>query len=176
MTMLGGLKTDATGRATGQRKTNRSTKIPGQFVWRLVEMQECPAYRALSLSAHRVLSRVEVELGHHAGKDNGRLPVTFADFVEYGIDRDAIAPAIRESAALGFLEVTEPGRAGNAEFRSPNKFRLTYRSTRSEGATDEWRSIATMGEALSIARAARITPARGSLSVRRRLPALKAIA
>jgi hypothetical protein len=119
---------------------------------------------------------VEVELGHHAGKDNGRLPVTFADFVEYGIDRDAIAPAIRESAALGFLEVTEPGRAGNAEFRSLNKFRLTYRPTRSEGATDEWRSIVAMDEALSIARAARITPTRKSLSVRRQPPALKAIA
>jgi len=38
----------------------------GQFAGRLIEMLESPAYRALSLAAHRVLSRIEVELGHMA--------------------------------------------------------------------------------------------------------------
>jgi hypothetical protein len=44
---------------------------------RPIEMLESPAYRALSLSAHRALSRIEIELAHHGGKDNGKLPVTF---------------------------------------------------------------------------------------------------
>src|SRR3954449_7071142 len=95
----------------------RSGSIGGPFSPRLIEMLESPAYRALSLSAHRVLSRIEVELGHHGGTDNGKLPVTYADFQRYGIDRDAIAPAIREAAALGFIEITQAGRAGNAEHR-----------------------------------------------------------
>jgi hypothetical protein len=43
--------------------------------------------------------------------DNG-LPVTFNDFQRYGIDRHFIAPVIRELVALGFVEVTEQGRAG----------------------------------------------------------------
>jgi len=100
-------------------------------------MLEAPAYRALSLSAHRVLARIEIELGHHGGKDNGKLPVTYNDFVDYGVERHAIGPAIRECVALGFLVVTEQGYAGNADFRSPNKFRLTYLY---DGATptNEW--------------------------------------
>jgi hypothetical protein len=68
---------------------------------------------------------LEVELGHHGGTDNGKLPCTYADFEQFGIERHAIGPAIRECAALGFLKVTEKGHAGNAEFRSPNKFLLT---------------------------------------------------
>ena len=36
------------------------------------------------------------------------------------------APALRELERLGFIEVTECGRAGNAENRKPNRFRITY--------------------------------------------------
>jgi hypothetical protein len=99
------------------------------------------------------LDRLEIELADHGGKDNGRLPCTFADFERYGIDRHAIAPAIREVVALGFVEVTEAGRAGNAEFRKPNLFRLTYRPTK-YAPTEEWSKI-TEEEAFIIARAAR---------------------
>ena len=62
----------------------------------------------------------------------GRLPVTYEDFERYGIDRHSIAPAIREAVALGFLEVTERGRAGNAEWRRPNYFRLTYKPAKGQ--------------------------------------------
>jgi hypothetical protein len=78
---------------------------------------ESPAFRVLSLSARRVLDRVEIEHAHHGGKDNGALPVTFDDFQRYGIHRHAVAPAIREVVALGFLEITQQGRAGNAAWR-----------------------------------------------------------
>ncbi len=133
----------------------RRNKITGQFAARLIEMLESDAYRVLSLSAHRLLARLEIELAHHGGRDNGRLPVTFDDFEKYGIDRHAVALAMREVEALGFIEVTERGRAGNAEFRTPNKFRITYRPAGSAGATDEWRKIKTIEEAKSIALAAR---------------------
>jgi hypothetical protein len=133
----------------------RRGKIPGQFSWRLVEMLESLAYRVLSLSARRILDRLEIELGHHAGHDNGALPVTFVDFENYGIDRHAIAPAIREAVALGFVEITEQGKAGNADFRAPNKFRLTYKQTDKTNPTDDWRKIQTMDAALALARAAR---------------------
>jgi hypothetical protein len=123
---------------SGLKKRN---KISGQFAARLIEMIESPSYRVLSLSAHRVLSRIEIELAHHGGNDNGRLPVTFENFQKYGIDRHAIAPAIRECVALGFIVVTEPGRAGNAEFRSPNLFRLTYKHCKGlpGDGTHDWR-------------------------------------
>src|SRR5215471_12355330 len=92
----------------------RRSKISGQWSPRLIEMLESPAYRALSLSAHRVMSRIEIELAHHGGNDNGRLPVTKQDFIDYGIHHNAVAPAIREAEALGFVRVTERGRGGNA--------------------------------------------------------------
>jgi hypothetical protein len=100
------------------------TSIKGQFAPRTIEMLRSAAYRVLSLSARRVLDRLEIELADHGGNENGRLPVTYADFHHYGIDRHAIPPAIREVEALGFVEITQRGRAGNAEFRSPNYFRL----------------------------------------------------
>jgi hypothetical protein len=124
-------------------------------------MLESPAYRTLSLSAHRLLARIEIEMARHGGFDNGKLPVTYTDFIAFGIDRDAVAPAIRECEALGFLEVTERGRGGNAEFRQPNKFRLTFRHTdaaksdRCYDPTNDWRRIATIEEATNIARQAR---------------------
>jgi DNA-binding PadR family transcriptional regulator len=135
----------------------RRTKIGGQFSWRLIEMMESPAYQALSLSAHRVLDRLEIELAHHGGTDNGRLAVTYADFRKYGIDHQAIAPAIRELVALGFVEVTERGRAGNAEYRTPNRYRLTCRDAGRVQPTNDWRKIKTNEDAQVTARAARKT-------------------
>jgi hypothetical protein len=157
MTVVDGRRVNATGRATGRLRTNRHTKIAGQFAPRLIDMLRSPAFRALSLSAHRVLARVEIELADHGGQDNGRLPVTFQDFEDYGIHRHAIGPALAECQALGFLEITQRGRAGNGEWRAPNLFRLTYRHMRSEPATDEWKRIESIESAEAIARAARTT-------------------
>jgi hypothetical protein len=128
--------------------------IDGQFAPRRIEMLESPAYRTLSLSARRVIDRIEIELAHHGGNDNGRLPVTYDDFRAYGMDRDAIGPGIREAVALGFIEVKR-GRAGNAEFRTPNKYRLTFRHVDRARPTDEWKHISTIEAAEAIARAAR---------------------
>jgi hypothetical protein len=137
---------------------SRRNRIVGQFIPRPTAMHESPAYRQLSLSGHRVLGRVECEHGRHGGVDNGNLPVTFADFEAYGIDRHAIAPAIRECVALGFLEITQRGRSGNGEFRSANKFRLTYIVRRGLPATNEWQRITSEEEAKRIALAARASP------------------
>jgi hypothetical protein len=138
--------------------SRRRNSISGQFTARLIEMLESPAYQVLSLSAHRVISRIEVELGHHAGNDNGKLPVTKLDFIGYGISNDQVAPAIREAAALGFIKVTQHGRGGNAEHRQPNLFFLTFahsRDSKAQPPTDEWRKIKTIEEAKDIARHAR---------------------
>ena len=140
----------------GSRRARRAS-IGGQFAPRLIEMLESFAFRVLSLSARRVLDRVEIEMAHHGGTDNGRLPVTYSD-LKYGIERHAIGPAIREAVALGFLEVTERGRAGNAEFRSPNLFRLTYRHGKGVlgDGTHEWRRVQSREQAVEVARLARM--------------------
>ena len=129
--------------------------IKGQWTWQLVEMKESSAWRVLSLSGHRVLDRLEIELGHHAGYDNGKLPVTYDDFEKYGIHRHAIGPAVREVVALGFVEITQEGRAGNAEWRRPTHYRLTYKPQALTEPTNDWRKIETVEQAAFIADAAR---------------------
>ena len=100
---------------TQMSRTSRQNSFSGQFNGRLTEMLESPAYRVLSLSAHRVLSRIEIEHAHHGGKqeENGKLPVTYADFESYGVHHASIRPAISELEALGFIEITRRGRAGD---------------------------------------------------------------
>jgi hypothetical protein len=46
-------------------------------------MIKSPAWSVLSLSARRVLDRIEIEHADHGGNDNGRLPVTYDDFERY---------------------------------------------------------------------------------------------
>lgn len=136
-----------------RRKIN---KIDGQFNARLIEMMESPAYRVLSLTAHRVLDRICIELAQHGGNDNGKLPVTYEHFVEYGIHRHAIAPAIRELEALGFLVVTQHGRPSAGEFRLPNLFLIPWINCRSTpNPSHEWRRIPDIETADALARAAR---------------------
>ena len=133
----------------------RKNKIAGVFAARTILMLESPAYRVLSLSAHRAMTRLEIEFAHHGGNDNGKLPVTKEHFVEYGIHDHAVAPALRELEVLGFIEITERGRAGNAEYRRPNLFRLTYRHMDRSNPTDEWTRIKTVEEAQMLAKQAR---------------------
>ena len=144
----------------------RHSSISGQFAARPIEMLESPAYRALSLSAHMVISRIEIELAHHGGNDNGQLPVTVDQFVEYGMHRSSVAPAIREAEALGFIRVVR-GRAGNADYRRPNLFYLTYsnwRGSKAEPPSHNWKRIKTMDEAIRIAREARAAKDRNAVS------------
>ncbi len=133
----------------------RSKRIGEQYVARRVSMLRSPAYCVLSLSARRVLDRIEIEHMAHGGVENGKLPVTYEHFAEYGVHRHCIAAALRECIALGFIEITEPGQAGNAEFRRPALYRLTYLFTNRANPTDEWRRIQTDEDALTTAKAAR---------------------
>src|ERR1700730_16310495 len=112
-----------------------------QFLGRTLEMLKSPAFRELSLTALRVLARIEIEHMQHRGVDNGRLPVTYHDFEEYGIRQRLVGRAIRELVELGFIEVTRKGRGGNREFCRPSLYRLTYVQTTDAGPTDEWRQF-----------------------------------
>jgi hypothetical protein len=42
------------------------------------------------------------------------------------------------------------GRAGNGEFRTPSKYRLTYLPSGGQPPTDEWREITSIDEAKSL--------------------------
>ena len=66
--------------------------------------------------------------------------------------------------ALGFLEITEHGRAGNAEWRRPNYFRLTYQPAKGlpGHGTNEWRRFQTIEDA----RAAHVSRAKHASKTR----------
>jgi hypothetical protein len=139
----------------------RKSWIGRQFAARPIEMLASPAMRVLSLAARRALDRVEIEYAHHGGADNGKLPITYADFERQGLHPNAIAPAIRELAALGFVEVMRKGYGGAAEVRVPSLYRITFRpawnATHRDGdGTHEYLTIKTVEEAEAIARAARV--------------------
>ena len=112
----------------------RKHKIDGQFAPRTIAMLRSPAMRVLSLSGRRILDRIEIELASHGGKDNGKLPITFANFEQFGItDRHVISRGIRELCALGFVERAR-GRSGNAEHRAPNLIQAHLSTRRGKGA------------------------------------------
>jgi hypothetical protein len=148
---------DRRGRSgAGSTGNRRRTKIEGQFAPRLIEMIESPVFQVLSLSARRILDRIEIELASHGGNENGNLPRTFDDFQRFGMDRHAIAPAQRELEAVGLIEIIW-GVAGNAEFRRPNRFRLTYRHTDRDPPTHDWKRIKTVAEAEELVQSARLS-------------------
>jgi hypothetical protein len=122
-------------------------------------MVTSPAYRALSLSGHRVLARIQIEHMNHGGVENGKLPVTFDNFEAYGISEKSIAPALREVQALGFVRITERGRPSKSDFgRHPNQFELTYLHSASphfDAPTDDWKRHKTLEDARRVAEEAR---------------------
>jgi hypothetical protein len=120
----------------------RCNGTDGQFAIRRTELPDSPAYRSFSRSSQKI-SRIEIDLSHHGGNDSGRPPATTEGFVQYGMCRTSVLPAIREAEALGFIRVTEPGR------RSPNLFCLIFadhRDGRKYPPTDDWRRIQTLQE------------------------------
>jgi hypothetical protein len=136
----------------------RRNPITGQWSARPIEMQRSYAWRVLSRAAHQCLSRIEIELADHGGNDIGELPVTFDDFVAYGVHRSAIAPALAELEALGFIDITQRGVAARAaDSRRPNKFRLLTRPWENIGATfrPRWDRFKTLKDAVAAADEAR---------------------
>jgi hypothetical protein len=143
---------------SGQKGGASKLQLNFPFSWRSIEMLQSPAYRTLSLSARKILDRLEIEFERHGRNplENGCLPCTYEDFVEYGIHRQAIAPAIRELVALGFIRITRKGSAGNESHRQPTLYLISYRHAGSDyRLEDGWKAILTIEEAEARAKAAR---------------------
>jgi hypothetical protein len=138
------------------RRQKKRNAIAGAWVSYTRSMVESPALRVLSIHAIRVMHRLEIEHMSHGGAENGRLIVTHDQFIEWGVERKQVGPAIRELAALGFVEITERGYAGAAGHGKANRFRLTYVNTKArEEPSNEWRRIATLEDADATAKVAR---------------------
>jgi len=136
------------------RTRRKNNQLAGQFVAHPRELRESAAWRALPDNARRILDRLELEHMRHGGAENGALPCTYSDFVAAGVRRASVSLAIRQCAALGFLEVTHRGGRSNAEYRNPSRYRLTYLNGRGTSSlrTDEWARIACDEDAMAALR------------------------
>jgi hypothetical protein len=151
-------------------KTVRRNTLSEFYSSRPVELLESPALRVLSRAAHLALLRIEIELRHHAGNNNGDLIVTKQQFVDFGIHHNILAPALRELDALGIIRV-QHGRGGNAEHHRPNRFLLNYLCGAVDAhgeVTNAWKRYKTLKEAEQIAAAARSAKDQARVSFGRR--------
>jgi hypothetical protein len=130
-----------------RKSTVPFTKLPDDLV-------KSPVLKVLSRAAFVALFRIIEELAAHKGKDNGRLPVTYADFQACGIHLDGIAPALRELRWLGITSFVQ-GAGGRAAHHAPNLHGVTWLPIDGEEPTCGYRAITTREEAEAIAAAAR---------------------
>lgn len=136
-------------------KLNRPT--PGvPFIWLDQNMLMSDAWRVMSSAASLCLWRILLEHTAHGGQENGNLAVTYDDFEHYGVRRKSIKGALMELAALGWIDVVSPGRAGHGIGRSPGRYALTWLPT-VDGApgTNRWKAIATHSDATEAMSAAK---------------------
>jgi hypothetical protein len=136
----------------------RRSNFDEAWVPHMQSLIESAAFRTLSRGAHQFILRLEAEHCRHGGTANGNLTVTYKDCRDWGMDANAIGPAQREAVALGFVKMTERGRAGNAEHRRAHRWGLTYirpNHDRGPPATDDWKRFNTVAEAARAAKKAR---------------------
>jgi hypothetical protein len=101
--------------------------------WFSFELLESAAMRSLSVNGRRVLDRIRLEHMAHAGLENGRLKVTWDDFVKFGVGRRFISGALTEVIAAGIVAITQPGRkAWGRDPGDPTQYRLTFPSQNQE--------------------------------------------
>jgi hypothetical protein len=143
--------------ADATRRRRKSGFFNETFCGRARVMLESPAYRVLSRAAFMVMTRLEIAYSYDGRRPdaNGKLCCIYRHFEEYGVHKDAISPALRELVALGFIKVTHKGAGGNAEFRDPSLYGLTFLPTEFAGPTHEWRAFETIKDAEQAAKAAR---------------------
>jgi len=105
-----------------------------------IEMIKSPAYFELGLTERRILDCFMVEFSNQR-RQYVPLVITYETLIAFGIDRGAIAPALRVLKELGFIKI-EHGRGDNGGDHTPNKVLLTFAYTdRKHLPTHDWRKI-----------------------------------
>jgi hypothetical protein len=111
-------------------------------------MLESPAWRALPPAAKGVIERIAIEHMAHGGTENGKLPVTYDDFQNFGVRRMSVRFGILAAEALGWITVAEEGHAGAADTRRAARYALQW-IDRHDGAPrpNGWKRFETLADA-----------------------------
>jgi hypothetical protein len=151
-------KANATGRSLAARDRMQSTGVWADQRWASfgVELLESYAWRAASGLARKVVDRIVVEHLHHGSLENGNLPVTYDDFVAYGLRRHSVRLALEEAIALGLIDLV-PGVRAWGDFKgTPARYRLTWFGTKEGTApSNRWKRFCSMKEARAAVKGSR---------------------
>lgn len=112
------------------------------FMPHRLELLISPAWRAAPRPLRNILERIEIEHLRHGTMNNGELYVSYLQFVEFGISKRSIKPALELGQKLGLLEVIQEAENHLSDIRAANAYRLTYVPAKGKAApTDEWKLI-----------------------------------
>ena len=135
-----------------------SPPVGAAWIWLTRDMLESPAYRALSRAGHQLLARLMVEHCDHAGKENGRLAVSWDAFQAAGLHRSTMAQTLDEVTRLGFVRVVDEGHRGyGTAIGRRATYRLTFAGVVGDDSgppTNDWKAI-SQADARSIMEAVR---------------------
>jgi hypothetical protein len=113
------------------------------WIWWTKEMYESVAFQ--ELVRHRVarivVDRVAYEHLRHSGRENGRLKITFNNFIAWGMSRSSVGDAVAIAQALGFIRLVKRGRASFGDLRYPSEYAVTWQTIGSDIPTNPWRRI-----------------------------------
>ena len=127
-------------------------RIQAPFIQLRLELMVSPAWEARTIPLMRILERLAIEHMRHAGQRNGQLYVSYGQFVDAGVSRRAINPALALGEKLGLLKVIRPtGRIGG-QLREPNAYHLTYLPSPDGRVTDEWKKVTQQSAKAAVAR------------------------
>src|SRR5260221_4345131 len=79
------------------------------WCWLTADMLDSSAWRALSGNAMKVIMRIALEHLKHGGLENGKLPVTYQDFVKWGVRKNSVREAQLVAIHLGRIDRTSIG-------------------------------------------------------------------
>jgi hypothetical protein len=133
-------------RAPRKRPEAKAPNAPpdGQaWIWWTKEMYESPAFQELTKhkGARTVVDRIAYEHLSQGGKGNGRLKVTFDNFVAWGMSRAKVGDNVAIAQALGFIKLVKRGLASFEDLRFPSEYAVTWQTIGSELPTNDWRYV-----------------------------------
>lgn len=99
-----------------------------QWAWMTTAMLGSLTYRALGISARRILDFLLFEHAAHGGKENGNLGATYRQLEAWGVTAADVRKGFAELYAAGFVELTRQGarQAGGGE---PSRYALSWLPT-----------------------------------------------
>ena len=130
--------------------SSRRKWLDTAFVPHRMEMRLSAAWKVVPPPLRRILDRLEEENMRHAGTCNGKLLVSYKQFVAEGVSKRNIAALLRLGEALGLIETVRQQEV-LGDIREPNQYRLTYLPKGQVRPTDEWKAVTAEGARAALA-------------------------